>query len=236
MEFAMDTPELSIVIPVYDESGNILPLVEEVRSVLDRRLRYEIIFVNDGSTDGTGREIETQVAAHEVVRSVHHPVNRGQSAAVRTGVEAARSTTIAVMDGDGQNDPKDILRLYGQLRAVRCLRMVIGERQRRQDGWLRRLSSRVANVARSRLLGDGFRDTGCGIKVFYRNDYLGLPAFNHMHRFLPALMQRNGRAVWSIPVNYRPRRCGRSKYGVNNRLWVGIADLFGVMWLQKRRL
>jgi len=192
--------------------------------------------VDDCSTDATADEIAEVCEANPLVRSCRHDRNRGQSAAVRTGVKAARAEAIAVLDGDGQNDPGDIIKLFGALTAVPTLKMVIGERRQRQDNWLRRKSSQIANSVRSRLLGDGVRDTGCGIKVFYREAFLDLPAFDHMHRFLPALMQRDGGKISSIPVNHRPRVKGVSKYGVRNRLWVGITDMLGVMWLQKRQL
>lgn len=236
----MDTvdsrPAISVVVPVYDESGNVGPLADEVDAVLDRRISYELIFVDDCSSDGSEAEIADVIARNPRVSSCRHAVNRGQSAAVRTGVRAARAEVVAVIDGDGQNDPRDIPKLYGRLVTAPVLRMVIGERRNRRDNRLRRASSRVANAVRSRLLGDGVSDTGCGIKVFYRADYLDLPAFDHMHRFLPALVQRNGGRVLAVPVNHRPRLHGMSKYGVTNRLWVGIADMLGVMWLQKRRL
>ncbi len=228
--------QLSVVVPVFNETGNILPLADEIRSTLDRRLRYELIFVDDGSVDATSGEIAEAVLRDTRVRSLHHSANLGQSAAVRSGVAAAEAKVVAVLDGDGQNDPRDLPRLYGQLRAVSKLGMVIGERRHCRDHWPRRVSSRLASRIRCRLLGDGIRDTGCGIKVFYRDAYLSLPAFDHMHRYLPALMQRSGTKVYAVPVNHRPRQYGRSKYGFSNRLWAGIADVLGVMWLQKRRL
>lgn len=236
MEHQHTRPHISVVVPVYDEAGNIAPLVEEVRHALDGRLRYELIFVDDGSKDATAAEIRAAAQQDPTVVALSHSSNCGQSAAVRTGVGAAHAAVVAVMDGDGQNDPQDIPKLFGHLLTVTRLRMVIGERRNRQDGWLRRVSSRIANGVRSRVLGDGISDTGCGIKVFYRDDFLALPAFDHMHRFLPALMQRNGGPVIALAVNHRPRRHGRSKYGISNRLWAGIADMLGVMWLQKRRL
>ena len=199
-------------------------------------MHYEVIFVDDGSVDDTPDEVERVGRQNPFVRLLRHDRNRGQSAAVRTGVTAARADIVAVLDGDGQNDPRDILKLYGHLATVPNLAMVIGERRERKDSWLRRVSSRVANAIRSRLLGDGIADTGCGLKVFHRERYLSLPAFDHMHRFLPALMQRDGGRVVAVPVNHRPRLHGLSKYGVGNRLWVGIMDLLGVRWLQKRRL
>jgi glycosyltransferase involved in cell wall biosynthesis len=236
METHQAGPDVSVVIPVYNEVGNIEPLADEVCRALNGRLRYELIFVDDGSTDATAEEIKTAGQRDSRVVALRHASNRGQSAAVRTGVESATAGIVAVLDGDGQNDPNDIPRLFGHLVAVTRLKMVIGERRNRQDSWLRLMSSRIANGVRARLLGDGINDTGCGIKVFYRDDYLALPAFDHMHRFLPALMQRNGGQVDALVVNHRPRRHGMSKYGIGNRLWVGIADMLGVMWLQKRRL
>lgn len=227
---------VSVVVPVFNEAGNIQPLAAEMREALQGRFRYELVFVDDGSTDGTPDEIERAIAADPAIRMCRHDRNRGQSAAVRSGVRAARYEVVAVLDGDGQNDPRDIPKLYGQLAMVPGLSLVIGERRKRRDNWLRRVSSRVANRIRSSLLGDGISDTGCGLKVFYRDQFLDLPAFDHMHRFLPALVQRNGGRVYAVPVNHRPRLCGKSKYGVNNRLWVGITDLLGVMWLQKRRI
>ncbi len=231
-----NSPRVSIVIPVYNEAGNVAPLAAEVRDALTGRVTYELIFVDDGSVDGTRKKLAQIARQDDAVTVVLHDGNRGQSAAVRTGVRAAQHRVIAVLDGDGQNDPRDIPKLIGQLAMVPSLSMVIGERRNRKDSRLRRLSSRVANAVRSRLLGDGISDTGCGIKVFYREQYLDLPAFDHMHRFLPALMQRYGGGVCSVPVNHRPRLSGESKYGVGNRLWVGITDMLGVMWLQRRRI
>jgi dolichol-phosphate mannosyltransferase len=229
-------PAISVVVPVLNEVGNVESVVTEVRNALLGRMSYELVIVDDGSVDGTRELLEQMAAGEEQLEVWLHTENRGQSAAVRTGVKAARYRVIAVLDGDGQNDPRDIPRLFGQLAMVPRLSMVIGERRHRKDAWLRRLSSRVAHRIRSRLLGDGVRDTGCGIKVFYRDQYLDLPAFDHMHRFLPALMQRYGGCLCSVPVNHRPRLSGQSKYGARNRLWVGITDMLGVMWLQRRRL
>lgn len=236
MTFPETTPDLSVVIPVFNEGANIRPLTSEVFDALAGRIRYELIFVDDGSVDDTLDEIERVIAEVGVVSVCRHDRNRGQSAAVRTGVRAARADTVAVLDGDGQNDPADILKLYGQLKTVPSLSMVIGERRERKDAWARRASSRIANAIRSRLLGDGIRDTGCGLKVFHRDQFLNLPAFDHMHRFLPALVQRDDGKVHAVPVSHRPRLHGHSKYGIGNRLWVGIMDLLGVRWLQKRRL
>lgn len=233
---ASDHPELSVVIPVLNERGNIGPLIDEINIALHDRIRFEVVVVDDGSEDGTTAEVEALVGATVFTRLVRHDSTRGQSAAIRTGVKASRSPVIAVLDGDGQNDPADIPRLFGPLTVMPNIRMVVGQRERRHDSTVRRLSSRIANKVRNAVLKDGIKDTGCGLKVFYREDFLDLPAFDHMHRFMPALMQRNGLKIHTVPVNHRPRVRGESKYGIANRLWVGITDLFGVMWLQKRRL
>jgi dolichol-phosphate mannosyltransferase len=228
-------PQLSVVIPVYNESGNLQPLVEEIEQALGRRMRFEVIVVDDGSGDRTLAEARALARDRSWLRIVAHERNRGQSAAIRTGTKAAAAPIVAVLDGDGQNDPADIPQLFAAL----CLTgdsMAVGERRRRQDTWSRRAASRIANRVRALLLRDGIRDTGCGLKVFYRDAYLELPAFDHMHRFLPALMQQRGHKVHAIPVNHRPRLHGRSKYGIHNRLWAGILDLFGVLWLERRRL
>jgi dolichol-phosphate mannosyltransferase len=170
------------------------------------------------------------------VRLIRHAVRSGQSAAVATGVRAARAPWIATLDGDGQNDPADIPKLLDRASDANSsrLRLVMGNRTTRRDTWLRRMSSRVANGVRGRLLRDGTPDTGCGIKVFDRAVFLDMPRFDHMHRFMPALFQREGYEVVSVPVNHRERTRGKSKYGLHNRLWVGIVDLVGVMWLIRR--
>lgn len=228
--------DICVVIPVYNERGNVRPLTEEVVAAMDGKCNYEIVYVDDCSVDGTREELEAAAGRYDKLRIVRHSSNRGQSAALRSGVKNASAEVIAVMDGDGQNDPADIPAMCRKLVGDDALRMVVGQRLRRQDSWLKLFSSRVANRVRAALLKDGIPDTGCGIKVFYRQDFLDLPAFDHMHRFLPALLQRNGGSVTSMPVNHRPRVHGVSKYNVRNRLWVGITDLIGVIWLQKRRL
>jgi dolichol-phosphate mannosyltransferase len=231
----LSMPQLSVVIPVYNESGNLQPLMEEIEQALSTRMRFEVIVVDDGSEDGTAAELSELAATRPWLRVEAHQLNRGQSAAIRTGARAAFASVVAVLDGDGQNDPADIPALFAALSLTND-GMAVGERRNRRDRWSRRVSSRIANNVRSSLLHDGIRDTGCGIKVFYRDEFLELPAFDHMHRFLPALMQLRGRKVRSIPVNHRPRRHGRSKYGILDRLGAGIVDLFGVMWLRRRRL
>jgi dolichol-phosphate mannosyltransferase len=227
---------LSVVIPVLNERGNVAPLVDEIDITLNDRIRFEVIVVDDGSDDGTTEEAAAIEEGTGFTRVIRHDETRGQSAAIRTGVKAAKAPVVAVLDGDGQNDPADIPNLFGPLTVLPNIRMVVGQRERRHDSTVRRLSSRIANKVRDAVLNDGIEDTGCGLKVFYREDFLELPAFDHMHRFMPALMQRNGLKVHTVPVNHRPRVRGESKYGIGNRLWVGITDLFGVMWLQKRRL
>jgi len=229
--------EVSVVIPVCNEQDNVLPLAREIHGALAGRYSFETIFVDDGSTDGTAAAVRSACSdAMPEVRLIRHSVRSGQSAAVATGVRQARAPWIATLDGDGQNDPADIPKLLDTARnaASPRLRLVMGNRTTRRDTWLRRLSSRVANGVRGGMLRDGTPDTGCGIKVFDRAVFLEMPRFNHMHRFMPALYQREGYDVTSVAVNHRERTRGTSKYGLHNRLWVGIVDLFGVMWLIRR--
>lgn len=229
--------DLSVIVPAKDEAANIVPLVREIQAALSGRFDYEIVCVDDGSEDGS---LEALRAAREAaggrLRVLRHPRCCGQSTAVWNGVRSASGDVVATLDGDGQNDPADIPRLVELLcqRRQEGVRLVIGHRRRRSDSFLRLVSSRIANRVRSALLKDQTPDTGCGLKVIRREHYLALPYFDHMHRFLPALVQRQGGRVVSVPVNHRPRTRGRSKYGVNNRLWVGIVDLFGVIWLLRR--
>jgi dolichol-phosphate mannosyltransferase len=227
---------LSIVVPVHNERENIRPLVTEILRALEPRIpRFEIIYVDDASTDGTAEELARTRAGVPGLRVIRHSVRSGQSAALLTGVLHARHDWIATLDGDGQNDPADIVRLVERLAdAPESSRMLVGWRTRRNDSFLRRVSSRVANGVRSRLLRDGTPDTGCGLKLFERALFLRLPYFDHMHRFLPALAQRAGADVESVPVGHRLRSHGRSKYGLFGRLCEGIVDLFGVMWLIRR--
>jgi dolichol-phosphate mannosyltransferase len=230
--------DLSIVIPVKNEAGNIAPLVAEIGAALDgTSVGYEIVYVDDGSTDATAAEIVRLRTAYPRLRLVSHAKSCGQSAAVRTGVRAARAPWIATLDGDGQNDPADIPSLWQIARAAPALPplLIAGHRARRQDSWSKRRASKIANAIRRRMLHDNTPDTGCGLKLFPRALFLDLPYFDHMHRFLPALVLREGGVVRSLPVNHRPRERGASKYGVFDRLWVGIADLFGVMWLRRRQ-
>jgi dolichol-phosphate mannosyltransferase len=231
------TGRVSVVVPVRNEAENVLPLVEEIHAALESRADFEVIYVDDGSTDATPDCLASAQARFPRLRVIRHERAYGQSTAIATGVRAARHPWIATLDGDRQNDPADLPRLLDALRPGRRapgLAMVVGWRTRRHDSALRRLSSRIANGVRARLLGDRTPDTGCGLKVFPRELFLRLPFFDHLHRFLPALVLREGGQVVSVPVGHRPRPAGVSKYGVHNRLWVGIVDLFGVMWLQRR--
>jgi dolichol-phosphate mannosyltransferase len=230
------TPVLSVVVPVCNEAENVEPLVREIHAAVGS-LAYEMIFVNDGSTDDTAGILKRLKAEFPALRVLHHSFRSGQSAAVASGVRAARAAWIATLDGDGQNDPADIPKLLAERDAPanRGVHLFMGNRKAsRQDTAFRKLQSSVANGVRSSLLGDGTPDTGCGIKLFTREMFMDLPRFDHMHRFLPALFLRQGSRVISVPVNHRPRLRGTSKYGMLNRLWVGIVDICGVMWLRRR--
>jgi dolichol-phosphate mannosyltransferase len=229
--------DLSVVVPVKDEEGNIAPLIKEICSVLDGLLAYEIVYVDDGSSDQTWERLVALSAELSQLKIVRHRKCCGQSIAIYTGVKAARAPLVATLDGDGQNDPADIPRLlevFNSSDSPVGLQLVIGHRRKRQDNWLKRISGRVANRVRGYLLKDRTPDTGCGLKLFPRETFLDLPFFDHMHRFLPALIIRNGGAVLSVSVNHRPRQHGQSHYGIWDRLWLGLVDLLGVMWLQRR--
>ena len=229
--------DLSVVIPVHNEEESIGSLIDEITTALSEKYQHEIIVVDDGSTDNTLDVLLKIKENLSTLRVVKHLNNSGQSTAVRTGVQHAKSAWIATLDGDGQNDPADIPNLYNELinnQASDPWLVVAGYRKKRKDTWLKRISSRYANGIRDRLLRDGTPDTGCGLKVFARDSFLALPYFDHMHRYIPALFQRQGGRVVSIEVNHRHRMQGTSKYGFHNRLWVGIVDILGVRWLQNR--
>src|SRR5689334_19431670 len=228
--------DLSIVIPVRNEAPNVAPLIAEIRAALDGRLDYEIVYVDDGSADATAAEVVRLARDLKHLRLVRHARCCGQSAAIRSGVRAARAAWIATLDGDGQNDPADIPKLWriGLTAADAPSLLIAGYRESRQDSRRKRFASQIANRVRRRILGDDTPDTGCGLKLFPRALFLDLPYFDHMHRFLPALVLREGGIVRSLRVNHRPRRRGVSKYGVFDRLGVGVVDLFGVMWLKRR--
>ena len=231
--------ELSVVVPVHNEAGNIDPLVGEIVGALTGVASFEIIYVDDGSSDAT---LESLTAARQhapMLRVLRHARSMGQSTALRTGVLAARGLWIATLDGDGQNDPADIPALLARARELALQRgdnavLIAGWRSRRRDSWYTRWQSKVANALRARLLRDGTPDTGCGLKVYARELFVALPYFDHMHRFMPALVKRAGGEVQSMPVNHRPRTRGSSHYGLFNRLGAGIVDTAGVMWLARR--
>lgn len=228
--------ELSVVIPVKNEAENIAPLVAEIHQALDPIVDFEIIYVDDGSSDDTVSRIRTLQQNDSRLRLVRHRESCGQSTAIRTGVFAARSRWIATLDGDGQNDPADLPALWqsGMQSAPGQRILFAGWRAKRKDTAIKRVSSRIANRIRAALLGDATPDTGCGLKLFERATFLDLPYFDHMHRFLPALTIRAGGSVVSVRVNHRHRERGKSNYGTFDRLWVGIVDIFGLMWLQRR--
>ena len=228
-------PEVSIVVPVCNEVDNVGPLAQEIATALAGR-EFEVLFVDDGSTDQTAAAVISTRASIPQLRLLRHSFRSGQSAAVTTGVRNARAEWIGTLDGDGQNDPADLPKLLAARLDPANANVVLfqGHRTTRKDTGFRRFQSRIANGVRARLLGDGTPDTGCGIKVMRRASFLDLPNFDHMHRFLPALFQRAGGRVISVPVNHRPRARGTSKYGMLDRLWVGIVDIFGVMWLRRR--
>ena len=231
--------EISVVVPVHDESLNVVRLLDEIEEALSGVVRFEAVFVDDRSGDDTAQILREYALTHPWLVVVLHRNNCGQSTAVRTGVREACGPVIATLDGDGQNDPADIpalLKRWRELRQGGSPQPVLlaGRRAKRPAPWLRRMSSRIANGVRSRLLGDATPDTGCGLKLFARNDFLALPYFDHMHRFLPALIRRAGGTVESVHVAHRPREHGQSHYGIHNRLWVGLVDMMGVVWLQRR--
>lgn len=230
--------KISVVVPVHNEADNIVSLIEEIINAMSTAKAYEIIYVDDGSNDQTAVVLKQALRDFKALRVIRHQQSCGQSTAIYTGVKAAKYPWIATLDGDGQNDPADIPRLYEALLRERerqaNLWMVAGWRNKRYDSAWRLFSSKVANGVRSRLLGDNTPDTGCGLKIFSRDRFLELPYFDHMHRFLPALVLRAGGHVISVPVSHRSRTNGQSKYGTLDRLWAGIIDLSGVIWLQKR--
>ena len=226
--------ELSIIVPVYNEAENILPLSREVAGALSTETRsYELLFVDDASTDETWVKIQEAHRLDSRVRGLRHSRNSGQSAALWTGLQNSSSPILATLDGDLQNDPADLPRLLAELD---CVDFVSGMRLSRQDNFLRRASSKIARWARRTMLKVDFQDTGCAIRAFKRSALEGLFPFNGLHRFLPLLVHGNGAKTLEVPVNHRPRVAGVSKYGVWNRLGRGIYDLFALAWYQKRRL
>ena len=229
-------PAVSIVVPVRNEAGNIAPLVNEIAARLQPDVRFEIIYVNDGSSDRTESELTLLMASRPWLRQIRHASSCGQSAAVHTGVRHARAQLIVTLDGDGQNDPAFIRPLIEAFsKGAPRIGLVAGQRVGRRASLFKKLQSRIANAVRGAVLRDGTRDTGCGLKAFRRDLFLSLPYFDGLHRFLPALVRREGYDIAYIDVVDRPRHSGRSNYGMWDRLWVGILDLFGVWWLIRRR-
>jgi glycosyltransferase involved in cell wall biosynthesis len=233
-----DGPAVSIVVPVRNEADNVGLLTDEISSALSGRWSFELIYVNDGSTDGTEAALTGLKAGRPWLRQVKHALSCGQSAAVRSGVAAARAPIVVTLDGDGQNDPSFIPALLAELeKGGAATGLVAGQRLGRKagSGAFKSFQSRVANGVRAAILRDGTRDTGCGLKAFRRDAFLALPYFDGLHRFLPALFRRDGYLIGYVDVIDRPRHAGQSKYGMWDRLWVGILDLAGVRWLIRRR-
>lgn len=229
-----NVPAVSVVIPVRNEAANIAPLLSEIVSALEKRAAFEVIFVNDGSTDRSESELTLLMASRPWLRHVKHASSCGQSAAIHSGVEHARAPLVVTLDGDGQNDPAFIPVLIDTLMGAPRVGLVAGQRVRRRANLFKKLQSRIANGVRNAVLRDGTRDTGCGLKAFRRDLFLKLPYFDGLHRFLPALVRRAGYDIAYVDVIDRPRRAGKSNYGMWDRLWVGIMDLFGVWWLIRR--
>ncbi|MBZ6076815.1 glycosyltransferase family 2 protein [Microvirga puerhi] len=226
-------PRISVVVPVKNEAPNVLPLVEEIERACAPQGPFEVIYVDDGSTDDTTATVLKARATRPWLRLVTHEASCGQSAAVHTGVHAARGPIVVTLDGDGQNDPAFIPKLVAALNDP-VIALAAGQRVGRKGAY-KRWQSRVANAVRGRVLKDGTRDTGCGLKAFRRDVYLRLPYFDALHRFMPALVKREGYAIAHVDVVDRHRHAGQSKYGMFDRLWVGILDLAGVWWLIRRR-
>jgi dolichol-phosphate mannosyltransferase len=231
-----EAPAVSIVVPVKNEAGNIAPLVAEIAAALRTDARFEIIYVDDGSTDATGDELRALMASRPWLRAIRHTVSCGQSAAIRTGVINACAPVVVTLDGDGQNDPAFIPALIGVLAAgAPKVGLIAGQRIGRKGSRFKKLQSRIANAVRGGILRDGTRDTGCGLKAFRRDVFLALPYFDGLHRFLPALVRREGYDIGYVDVIDRLRRAGVSNYGMWDRLWIGILDLAGVWWLIRRK-
>lgn len=218
-----------------NEADNIAPLIEEITAALDGRWAYEIIYINDGSTDATGERLAAIMAQRDNLRQLRHAKSGGQSAAVRSGVRAARGAIVATLDGDGQNNPAFLPDLIAAVEKGTNVGLAAGQRVGRKDTGFKKLQSRVANKIRNTILQDGTRDTGCGLKAFPREVFLTMPYFDGLHRFLPALVRREGFDIAYVDVIDRPRHSGVSNYGLFDRLWIGIMDLAGVWWLIRRK-
>jgi glycosyltransferase involved in cell wall biosynthesis len=229
-------PAVSVVVPVRNEADNVAPLVAEIAAALTGQWPFEVVYVNDGSTDGTEAELQRLIAGHAWLRRMRHKRSCGQSAAVRSGVAAARAPLVVTLDGDGQNDPAFLPAMIRALQAGQPRTgLIAGQRVGRKATGFKKLQSRIANAVRKAVLRDGTRDTGCGLKAFRRDVFLSLPYFDGLHRFLPALVKRDGYEIGYLDVVDRPRHAGVSNYGMWDRLWVGILDLAGVWWLIRRK-
>jgi glycosyltransferase involved in cell wall biosynthesis len=228
-------PVISVVVPCKNERDNVAPLVEELQAALTSLGAFEVIYVDDGSTDGMGDEIARLAATRPWLRQIRHERSGGQSASVRTGVRAARAPIVATLDGDGENNPAYIPELYRALTASPENGIAAGQRLGRKASGFKKFQSRIANGVRGSILKDGTRDSGCGLKCFPRELFLSLPYFDAIHRFLPALVVREGYKVVHVDVQDRTRLSGVSNYTMWNRLWVGIVDLLGVWWLIRRK-
>jgi dolichol-phosphate mannosyltransferase len=228
--------DVSIVVPVRNEAGNVAPLIAEIAAALDGRWAYEIIYVNDGSSDATPVVLAGIMQQRGNLRRIDHAISSGQSAAVRTGVRAARGAIVATLDGDGQNNPAFLPDLIAAIQnGDGRIGLAAGQRVGRKATGFKKLQSRVANGVRNAILHDGTRDTGCGLKAFRRDVFLNMPYFDGLHRFLPALVRREGYDIAYVDVIDRPRHSGVSNYGFFDRLWIGIMDLVGVWWLIRRK-
>jgi len=228
-------PRISVVVPVRNEAGNVAPLIGEIARAMAALDPFEIIYVNDGSSDGTAAELRTLAARFPYLRHLDHAVSCGQSAAVRSGITFARAPVVVTLDGDGQNDPAFLPALVAAIERDPGIGLVAGQRVGRKATGFKKLQSRIANTVRNMVLRDGTRDTGCGLKAVRRELFLALPYFDGLHRFLPALVRREGYGIAYVDVVDRPRLHGASNYGLWDRLWVGILDLMGVWWLIRRK-
>lgn len=227
---------VSVIVPVRNEAENVRPLVAEIAAALDGRWNYETIYVNDGSSDATAERLATEMKLRTNLRQLRHAASAGQSAAIRSGVRAARGPIVVTLDGDGQNDPAFLPDLIESIeQGGERVGLAAGQRVGRKASGFKKLQSRIANGVRKTILRDGTRDTGCGLKAFRREVFLMMPYFDGLHRFLPALVRREGYEIVYVDVIDRPRRSGVSNYGFFDRLWIGIMDIAGVWWLIRRK-